>query len=315
MIDPSAALRQGLLGVGRKDSVRQAIEHASVGRTMAWRFVAGESADDCVERIADLVSDRRTATAAYLAEEPGDAAQAGRNRDIHLRLLRALRECDLTTDAVAEVNLRLSDLGLALPSDGARIALDNARQVCESAARAGTVVTVDSADHTTTDAILDVVRELRADFPWVGVALPAQLRRTEADCRDLASEGSRVRLWKGDEPEPESVAFQGGHDVGLAYVRCLKVLMAGAGHPMIATHDPDIVDIARSLSGKERRAPESFEFQMRLGVRPDEQQRVIDAGLRLRVHVPYGEQWYPYLARRIAVHPSRALSFLRFPKG
>ena len=130
------------------------------------------------------------------------------------------------------------------------------------------------------------------------------LHRTEADCRDLAGEGSRVRLCKGAYKEPASVAFQDGNDVDLSYVRCLKVLMAGDGYPMVASHDPRLVDIAQALAGHNGRAPDSYEFQMLHGIRPAEQTRIADRGHQMRVYVPFGEDWYGYLVRRMAERPA-----------
>ena len=166
-------------------------------------------------------------------------------------------------------------------------------------------------DHTTTDRTLETLRELRQDFPWVGAVLQSYLHRTEADCRDLAGEGSRVRLCKGAYKEPASVAFQDGTDVDLSYVRCLKVLMAGDGYPMVASHDPRLVDIAQALAGHNGRSPDSYEFQMLHGIRPAEQARIADRGHQMRVYVPFGEDWYGYLVRRMAERPANLTFFLR----
>jgi proline dehydrogenase len=209
------------------------------------------------------------------------------------------------------VSVKLSAIGQALPNDGDAIALENARALCEAAARAGTTVTLDMEDHTTTDRTLEALRELRVDFPSVGAVLQSYLHRTEADCRDLATEGSRVRLCKGAYKEPESVAFQDRDDVDLAYVRCLKVLMAGEGYPMVATHDPRLLDIAQALAGHHGRSPDSYEFQMLHGIRPGEQMRIADRGHQLRVYVPFGEDWYAYLVRRMAERPANVQFFLR----
>ena len=124
----------------------------------------------------------------------------------------------------------------------------NAEQICGAARTAGTTVTVDMEDHTTTDSTLEILSELRKDFPDTGAVLQAYLYRTEQDCRDLAYAGSRVRLCKGAYAEPESAAFQDHSEVDRSYVRCLKILMAGEGYPMLATHDPAL-DRDRAVAG------------------------------------------------------------------
>jgi proline dehydrogenase len=141
--------------------------------------------------------------------------------------------------------------------------------------------------------------------------LQAYLHRTEADCKDLAHAGSRVRLCKGAYKEPESVAFQGKREVDKAYVRALKVLMAGQGYPMLATHDPSLVAIGEDLARRHERAQDSYEFQMLYGIRPHEQERIAATGQRMRVYVPYGDEWYGYLVRRMAEKPANLALFLR----
>ena len=141
--------------------------------------------------------------------------------------------------------------------------------------------------------------------------LQAYLHRTEQDCRALAYEGSRVRLCKGAYNEPEEVAWQDRHDVDKSYVRCLKVLMAGEGYPMVATHDPRLVKIASALATRNGRMPGTYEFQMLFGIRGDEQKRLAKAGEKVRVYLPYGEEWYGYLMRRLAERPSNLTFFLR----
>jgi proline dehydrogenase len=188
---------------------------------------------------------------------------------------------------------------------------EHAHAVCAAAATTGTTVTLDMEDHETTDQTLDMLARLRIDFPATGAVLQAYLRRTEGDCRELAYAGSRVRLCKGAYAEPESVAFQSAVEVDRSYVRCLNILMAGQGYPMVATHDPRLIAIAEDRASWYDRAPEDFEFQMLYGVRPDEQLRLTRAGYTVRVYVPYGTQWYPYLMRRLAERPANLAFFLR----
>ncbi len=311
MVDASDLLRGALLHISDSDTVRTVVEKAPMSRAVVARYVAGESVADAVSTTADLRGSNRLVTIDHLGEDVTDRAQAEQTRDTYLALLEALAEADLARFGAGEVSVKLSAVGQAIPGDGDAIALENARAICETAERVGTTVTLDMEDHTTTDRTLETLRTLRADFPWVGAVLQAYLRRTEADCRDLATEGSRVRLCKGAYKEPESVAFQGGRDVDLSYVRCLKVLMAGDGYPMVATHDPRLVEIAQALAGHHDRRPDSYEFQMLLGVRDLEQKRIADRGHQMRVYVPFGEDWYGYLVRRLAERPANVRFFLR----
>jgi len=186
-----------------------------------------------------------------------------------------------------------------------------ARAICEAAVAANTTVTIDMEDHTTTDSTLAVVHELRRDFPWTGAVLQAYLHRTEGDCRDLATEGSRVRLCKGAYKEPESVAFQSRSEVDRSYVRCLRTLIAGGGYPMFATHDPRLISIAGTLVQRSGRPKGSYEYQMLYGIRPNEQLRLAGQGETMRIYVPYGDEWYGYLMRRLAERPANVGFFLR----
>ncbi len=139
--------------------------------------------------------------------------------------------------------------------------------------------------------------------------LQAYLYRTEADCRDLAYEGSRIRLCKGAYAEPASVAHTDPKEIDQAYVRCLKTLMSGSGYPMVATHDPRLVEIALALAEREQRTKDTFELQMLYGIRPAEQERLAGLGHTMRLYVPYGTDWYGYLVRRLAEKPANMRFF------
>ena len=166
-------------------------------------------------------------------------------------------------------------------------------------------------DHTTTDSTLEILNRLRVEFPTTGAVLQSYLRRTEGDCRELSGPGSRVRLCKGAYKEPETVAYQSKLDVDLSYVRCLNVLMSGAGYPMLATHDPRLVAIGEDRAKWFDRSSDTFEFQMLYGIRPEEQKRLVEAGYSVRVYVPYGNEWYGYLMRRLAERPANVAFFAR----
>lgn len=302
-------LRQPILLLSRSDRVKSLVSTLPVSAGIVTSYVPGETTASAVAATARLAEEGLRTTLDHLGEDTVDAEQADATVEAYLELLRELAASGLTPGA--EISVKLSAIGQALPENGPKIALENARTICRAARNAGTTVTLDMEDHTTTDSTLAILRELRKDFPETGAVLQAYLRRTEADCRALAYEGSRVRLCKGAYREPETVAFQDRLEVDKSYVRCLKVLLAGQGYPMIATHDPRMVEIASSLASRYGRRPGSYEFQMLYGIRPEEQRRLASAGETMRVYVPYGAQWYGYLMRRLAERPQNLSFFAR----
>ena len=302
----SSLLRSTILAASGSDVVRRTVAGAPVSRNVVARYIAGERTEDAVRAAAELERDGLTVTLDRLGEDVLDAAQAKQTVDDYVVLLRQLSDAGLTSDGRCEVSVKLTAVGQAIDES---MALDGARTICESAAAAGTTVTLDMEDHTTTDSTLGILRSLREDFPTTGAVLQSYLRRTEGDCRDLSGPGSRVRLCKGAYMEPESVAYQTTGEVDRSYVRCMRVLFAGQGYPMLATHDPRLVAIGRMLAGD--RPLDSWEYQMLYGIRPDEQRRLVGEGRTVRVYVPYGDEWYGYMMRRMAERPANLTFFLR----
>ena len=302
-------LRQPLLLLARSGGVKRLVSAMPVSAGIVRSYVPGERTEDAVHATADLVEDHLRVTLDYLGEDTLDADQADATVAAYLDALEALSARGLTRHA--EVSVKLSAIGQAIAQQGDKIALENARTICRAARNAGTTVTLDMEDHTTTDATLATLRELRKDFPETGAVLQAYLHRTESDCRALAFEGSRVRLCKGAYDEPAEVAFQSRLEVDKSYVRCLKVLLAGQGYPMIATHDPRLIRIADALVDRTDRAKGTYEYQMLYGIRPEEQRRLAAAGETVRVYVPYGTEWYGYLMRRLAERPQNLTFFIR----
>jgi proline dehydrogenase len=166
-------------------------------------------------------------------------------------------------------------------------------------------------EHGQVDATLRIVRALRGDFPDLGCVIQSQLRRSADDCAALATPGSRVRLCKGAYDAPHTVAFTARAEVDRSYARCLGTLMRGGGYPMVATHDPRLIEIAAAQARLAGRGPGDFEFQMLYGIRPAEQQRLAADGAQVRVYLPYGSDWYGYLVRRLAERPANMAFFAR----
>jgi proline dehydrogenase len=302
-------VRRTLLRLARSERVKHLVSSMPVSSGIVSRFVAGESVESAVAAAQTLVDRGLRVSLDHLGEDTLDRAQADSTVDAYLSALDRLDAARLT--ASAEVSVKLSAVGQALPGNGEKIALENARTICLAARNAGTTVTLDMEDHTTTDSTLNILRELRQDFPETGAVLQSYLHRSESDCINLAYQGSRVRLCKGAYKEPDSVAYQTKDDVDRSYVRCLKVLMRGGGYPMVASHDPRLVEIAGALAETNGRAKGSYEYQMLFGVRPDEQQRLAANGETVRIYLPYGDQWYGYLMRRMAERPANVSFFLR----
>jgi proline dehydrogenase len=297
-------LRASLLAAARSPLARKAVEGNPLTRSVVNRFVAGARTPDAVEATRALIGSGRAVTIDYLGEDTTDIADATNTVDAYVTLLSALADQGLA--AGADVSVKLSAVGQALPGDGHKIALENARLIAEAARGVGATLTLDMEDHTTTDSTLDTLQELRTDFPWVGAVIQAYLHRTLGDARDLAVAGSRVRLCKGAYQEPASVAYQAKSEVDRSYVQCLRVLMEGGGYPMVASHDPRIVRIAGELgTGRD------FEYQMLYGIRPQEQLAIAGRGDTMRVYVPFGIQWYGYFMRRLAERPANLAFFLR----
>ncbi|WP_410875638.1 proline dehydrogenase family protein [Nocardia sp. A7] len=312
----SALLRSTMLAAARSPRLERTVTRLPVSRAVVARFVAGTTAEQAVRATEALLSSGRFVSIDYLGEDTTDLASAEATVAQYLTLIAALGElpqADVATGAVRplEVSVKLSALGQDLPSDGHAIAREHARRICAAAEAAGVWVTVDAEDHTTTDSTLSIVRELRVDYPWLGTVLQAYLRRTEDDCRAMAGPGSRIRLCKGAYDEPESVAFRDKAEVDASYLRCLGVLTAGAGYPMVASHDPAVLTAAAVGVRAAQRKTEEYEYQMLFGIRADEQQRLAATGNHVRVYVPYGDQWYGYFMRRLAERPANLGFFLR----
>lgn len=298
-------LRPAILAAARSPSVERAITRVPVTRRLVDRFVSGPNRGDVIGAVDRMLASGRAVSVDFLGERTTDVGTARATVQEYLELIAELPH---DTHRV-EVSIKLSALGGGLSPNGTAIAAENARTVCAGAQAAGIWVTVDAEDHTTTDSTLAIVEALRVDYPWLGVVLQSYLRRTAQDCRALSGTGSRVRLCKGAYHEPASVAFQDKHDVDASYLRCLEILFAGDGYPMVASHDPAMIAAVDSLMAG--RGSGDYEHQMLFGIRDVEQQRLVSEGRQVRVYIPYGTEWYGYFMRRLAERPSNLRFFLR----
>ncbi|MFF1960907.1 proline dehydrogenase family protein [Streptomyces sp. NPDC058220] len=297
-----------ILAASRSDRMRRVVSAAPVTKPVVNRFIAGESVEETAPVIRSMAGRGLEVTLDVLGEDITDPAEALLARDAYLRLIEALAPLELGDRA--EMSVKLSSFGQALPG-GHDLALKNVTAVVEAAAEIGTTVTLDMEDHTTIDSTLAIHAEMRERFPQTGAVVQSYLFRTEDDCRALATAGSRVRLVKGAYKEPASVAYQDKAEVDKAYIRCLRILMAGGGYPMVGSHDPRVIAIAQDLAHRAGRKLDEYEFQMLYGIREAEQDRLAAEGHRMRVYIAYGTDWYGYFMRRLAERPANLAFFLR----
>jgi len=307
-------LRPAIIAASRREGLRRAAERLPATRRVVHRFVPGETIDCALDSVAALRESGRYVSIDYLGEDVADFDAADAAVQTYLDLIEELgRSGDPAEGGVRplEVSLKLSALGQSLERDGEKIARENAWSICNAAQRVGVWVTVDAENHTTTDSTLSIVRDLRADFPWLGTVLQAYLRRTLGDCEEFAASAARIRLCKGAYDEPPSVAYRDDAEVTDSYLRCLRVLMAGRGYPMVASHDPVVISAAPGIAAESCRSAGDFEYQMLYGIRDGSQRRLAGAGNQVRVYVPFGTQWYGYFTRRLAERPANLAFFLR----
>jgi proline dehydrogenase len=269
-------------------------------RKISERYIAGTTVHDACRVVERLNAEGKLATIDVLGEEITTWEEARHIGYEYENVLRAVDERGLDSN----VSVKLTGLGLKLDVGLCREILE---RLVRQAADRGNFVRIDMEDSSCTDDTLRLYRELRAEgLDNVGVVLQAYLRRTLADIEALADLTPNVRLCKGIYVEPEEIAFQGFDEVRESFVRALEALLAHGSYVGIATHDEWLIEEGGRLVREHGRSPAEYEFQMLLGVRPDRGTQLVEEGHRLRIYVPYGEQWYAYSLRRLQENPKIA---------
>jgi proline dehydrogenase len=291
-----------VLAVTRRGLVERLFTRGRWGRRVATRFVAGETLDEAVGVVRELNAGGFRVSLDHLGEHVSDARLAAQALDAYRACLDRIAAEHLD----ANISVKLTQLGLGVDETLVARGLDD---LAARAAAAGTTVTVDMEESALTQATLDAYCRAQAAHGNLGVALQAYLHRTPGDLARVIPLGGHVRLCKGAYDEPAEAALQGRRRVDAAFRGLLATLMAAEGvHPAVATHDHRLVALARELAASRA---EPFEFQMLFGIRTSLQQELLAAGYPMRVYVPYGDAWYPYLTRRIAERPANVWFFAR----
>jgi len=275
-----------------------------MARRLATRFVAGETLEQALEVARRLKSEGITVTLDHLGESVTTLEEAAAARDVYLRLLDAMHQAGFEPN----VSLKLTQFGLDFSFDQC---LANVELLARRAAELGGFVRVDMESSAYTQRTLDLTAQLHARYGSVGVVIQAYLRRSQADVEFLNGRRIRVRLCKGAYLEPSSVAFPQKQDVDRNYFELTRLLLDGGAYAAIATHDEPLIGRIERYVAEKKIARDAFEFQMLYGIRRDLQRRLVSAGYRLRLYVPFGRAWYPYYMRRLAERPANVLFVLR----
>jgi len=298
-------MRQGLLWLSERQGVFNFVRSNGIARRFASRFVAGESIDQGVEAARELSLRGITASLDLLGESVTAEADAVAARDQYLRMLDRMA----ASGAEVNVSVKLTQMGLDISE---ALCVANMTAILERAAALGGFVRLDMESSAYTQRTLDFFRLRLFDRfgAHCGVVIQSMLRRSEQDVEDLIAMKARVRLCKGAYLEPPAVSFAEKADVDKSYVRLMERLLLAGNYPGIATHDEAIITHARDFVRRQGIGTDRFEFQMLYGVSRDLQERLRKAGYRLRVYIPFGTQWYPYLMRRLAERPANIAFFL-----
>jgi proline dehydrogenase len=292
-------MRYGLLWLSERQGVFNFVRRNRLARKFASRFVAGETVESAVSAAGELKARGITSTLDLLGESVTAEADAVAARDQYLAML------DRMASAGVEVNVsvKLTQMGLDIGED---LCAANLTCILEKAEQVNGFVRLDMEGSDYTQRTLDFFEQrLFERFGrYCGVVIQAMLRRSAADIEKLIAMKARVRLCKGAYLEPPSVAFPDKADVDRSYVALMERLLIEGNYPGLATHDEAIIARARAVVRRESIPSNRFEFQMLYGVRRDLQHRLVRDGYRMRVYVPFGTQWYPYLMRRLAERPA-----------
>ena len=292
-------LRQTFLYLSNQPTIFKFVRHNGLAKRFASRFVAGESLDTAIAAVRELNAQKITASLDLLGESVTNDAEARAASAEYLEMLDRIQAEKLD----ANVSVKLTQMGLDISES---LCVEIMRGILARAKQYGTFVRLDMEGSDYTERTLKMFSEkLYPGFEKnVGVVLQSYLFRTEDDVKRAIALGARVRLCKGAYQEPPTVAYPDKKDVDANYVKCMQRLMKEGNYPGLATHDEAIIAAAKRWAKEQGIAPSRFEFQMLYGIRRDLQEEIVREGYKMRVYVPFGTQWYPYLMRRLAERPA-----------
>jgi proline dehydrogenase len=298
-------LRALFISLSESHWLRAVAERSSIGQKFSSRFVAGTQVEDVLRATRAINESGPTVSIDNLGENVSNVDEARASAQLYHQLLDDIAEQKLN----ANVSLKLTHMGLDVDEELARDLVTGL--VAKAAAMSPrNFVRVDMEGSPYTQRTLDFVHELHrapGNQGCVGAVIQSYMRRSESDVEKLLAEGIRIRLCKGAYKEPAEIAFQPKSEVDANYVKLMKILLKSKVYHGLATHDENIINQAKAFATKERISRDAFEFQMLHGIRRDLQQSLVRDGWRMRVYIPFGTEWYPYLMRRLAERPANVL--------
>ncbi|MFT5222413.1 MAG: proline dehydrogenase [Glaciecola sp.] len=297
--------RSLLLRAAASPRLRHMAESGRLSSAVAGRFVAGRAVADAVAVTGELVAAGMLVTLDYLGEAVTDPVEARRSADVVLELIQAVH----AAGSAASISVKPTQLGLDV---SVPLCADLVDEIAAAASLCGQHVTLDMESTAYTQATIDLVLGARANgHRNVGCAVQSYLLRTPGDVETLTADGASLRLCKGAYAEPEELAHQSKQEVSVAYIRCADLLLRSQTFARFATHDHKLVRRIQELARGLNLQVGQYEFQMLHGVRVPMQQELVAAGEQVRIYVPFGDDWYPYLTRRLAERPANLAMFLR----
>jgi len=297
-------LRTLLLELAKSSRLRRWITSNSTTRRMAHRFVPGEELRPAVEAARACNKAGMTVSLDHLGENVVTREDAARARASYTEALDRIA----AEGVEGNVSLKLTHLGLDL---GGEFCAEQLRMVTSRANELGNFVRVDMESSAYTDRTLRMVKQSRAETSAVGTVIQAYLYRSEEDIRDLLGIGCRIRLVKGAYKEPSRIAFPNKKDVDANFIKLMKILISSETYNALATHDPKMIDAATQFAAEQNISKDKFEFQMLYGIRTDLQSSLVRQGYRVRVYIPFGQDWFPYFMRRLAERPANLIFFAK----
>lgn len=299
--------RAFFIALSESRMLRSVAERSAIGRRLSSRFVAGMTVEEALAATAATNARGMSVSVDNLGENVTNRDEARHSAQLYHELLDELAGRNLD----ANVSLKLTHMGLDLDE---ALATEIANELVAHAARVKNFVRIDMEGSPYTQKTLDIVRDLHArpgNAGHTGAVIQAYLRRSEQDVRALCAEGIRIRLCKGAYKEPPEVAFQAKAEVDASFVALMQILLESGVYHGIATHDPKMIDATKAFARAQNIPPGAFEFQMLYGVRRDLQEQLVREGWGVRVYIPFGTEWYPYLMRRLAERPANAIFILK----